>query len=665
MSDFPVLGGSPRFNEPPMLQKPKPVLADESVNSNELSNGHGMALSDDDCFNGKDDTAGSAADGTCEESSKDRQSWSGLRVAVDYFVRSGCCDMLTGFIVVCNIICMVVEADAGSLCEGPEGSCTPYYIHTANMAFIAIYTCELLVRAFAERSRFGYNQWNLLDVLIVSLAYVDLVLLVLQIESSAMFAFVRIFRLGRLLRFVKLLKPFPTLSKLATGLLATLRTVAWSFLLISGLLVVFALLAVELVQPASRHMAWAEKDWCALAFTSVLRSVIFFLQIHVAQDAWGDCTIPLMLNSPWTMALFAAALMLIQVGFVNLVLAVIIDSAHQAREQDALAQMEAKRKQEEVNLKGCLELMQCMDESRGLSLDKLLLGFDDDAEIQKTLMALDIGRNDLTAIFELMDSSRTGFLSCDEFINQLQKAQTQDIRVQMLTLKLHVKNVSRMLEHDLRSVGTSIKALELRSEEVLSTVQTIHTSICSATSGLTAAHAVQAQKQPVNRADSETLEDSSKVMFASGAAIETDAAGILSSLQRQLRDLGQDMEFRLEALSREATDHASVLAKGTSLLSTTVQMAAHFLDREPKWSSRTRGYCTPGRGGTDRPSSREVAPPRSSGPGGELPDTPLPPCSPDPPTELVRGSALFRGIGGQGKPVAANGTAMPEGAVKV
>ena len=75
-------------------------------------------------------------------------------------------------------------------------------------------------------------------------------------------------------------------------------------------------------------------EFCLAAFSSIFEAIVIYFQTLVAGDSWGQCMIPIVHHHPWTILFFAAALITVTLGFMNLILAVIVDNATKAREGD-------------------------------------------------------------------------------------------------------------------------------------------------------------------------------------------------------------------------------------------------------------------------------------------------------------------------------------------
>merc|ERR1712194_635100 len=194
-----------------------------------------------------------------------------------------------------------------------------------------------------------------------------------------------------------------------------------------------------------------ENEFCALAFSSVTRSVIFFWTTLVAGDAWGTCILPLIAKMPLSFVLFAAALVSVQLGFMNLVLAVIVDRAAEARELDALEAREKKKIADEASMEIWRRLMQAMDlDSNGtVSLEELLTGAEEE-EMKEKLEDMNLEADDLEDLFYFMDCEEDGALDYHEFVNAFHKAQSQDVMIYLMHSRLQMSKMaittSRKLE---------------------------------------------------------------------------------------------------------------------------------------------------------------------------------------------------------------------------
>mmetsp|Transcript_70937 Transcript_70937/g.178884 ORF Transcript_70937/g.178884 Transcript_70937/m.178884 type:complete len:729 (-) Transcript_70937:50-2236(-) len=344
-------------------------------------------------------------------------------------------DSVMGLVIFTNIVLMIMETDASASCE-KEDNCVPKWLDVCNYILLGIYTVEVLMRIFVLRCRFLVYGWNLLDLCIVLIGLLGLCLSSESGEEASKINILRMFRIARVVRVAKILKRFPTLSNMIAGFTGAMQAMFWGLILILILLVGWSLLAVELIHPINAKLQ--EKDeYCAEAFTTVLRATLIFFQTLVAGDSWGNCALAIIKEQPFTFVIFSLALVTVQLGFTNLVLAIIVDKASEARELSKDDQIKQKMSDQNDKLDMCRELMHSLDADASgcLTMEELMEGYRD-PEIRDTLDELTIGKDDLKRLFQLMDREQSGHIGYDEFVDNLYKAQTMDMRMYLLNMKL-------------------------------------------------------------------------------------------------------------------------------------------------------------------------------------------------------------------------------------
>jgi len=356
-------------------------------------------------------------------------------------------DYVIGAVVIFNIITMIIEADAGAGCLATKSEgCVPYWIEVTNVVLLAIYTVELVLRLFVHRMGFFLCRWNILDFIIVVCGLLGMILD--DVEIFKRVSILRLLRVARIIRVAAILKRFPVLMHFIGGFIGAMQAMFWGMVLILTLLVMWSLMAVEVIYPESLKLELAEDDICRDAFSSVFRSTLTFFQTLVAGDSWGACAIPIINRAPQTYLLFAMALVTVQLGFTNLVLAVIVDKANEARETEREERRKETRHHEAECLNKWAEIMNSLDTDASGTISKaeLLTGYKN-KEIGDQLEELNIGSRDLSDIFELMDSEDSGEVPYTKFIECFRKAQQQDARVYMMFLQLRLQSIeSRLLD---------------------------------------------------------------------------------------------------------------------------------------------------------------------------------------------------------------------------
>lgn len=99
----------------------------------------------------------------------------------------------------------------------------------------------------------------------------------------------------------------------------------------------------------------------------------------------------------------------------------VVEKAAEARENDQERKMQQKEKEREQNMIELAVLCDRMDEdgSGALSLKEMLHGFDTDVNFKSLMAFMDIERDDMQTIFQVLDSDGSGEVDYVEFCHHL------------------------------------------------------------------------------------------------------------------------------------------------------------------------------------------------------------------------------------------------------
>jgi len=130
---------------------------------------------------------------------------------------------------------------------------------------------------------------------------------------------------------------------------------------------------------------------------------------------------------------------------MNLILAVIVDSAAAARENDMAEKTRQKQKQLLEQKMQLLNLCAAMDQddSSSISLDEVLKAWDVSDEFHEVMVQLGVQRNDLVMIFKLLDTEDDGDVDYKEFVDQLYQLCTGDVRMMIANMRLNLQDYVR------------------------------------------------------------------------------------------------------------------------------------------------------------------------------------------------------------------------------
>eukprot|EP00931_Biecheleriopsis_adriatica_P006604 TRINITY_DN10798_c0_g1_i2.p1 TRINITY_DN10798_c0_g1~~TRINITY_DN10798_c0_g1_i2.p1 ORF type:complete len:542 (-),score=114.71 TRINITY_DN10798_c0_g1_i2:146-1771(-) len=357
-----------------------------------------------------------------------------------------------GAVIVVNFVLILVEADVGAnptCTNGGDVGCAVEVLQLLNVVLLVVYMGEAAMRIYVYRWDYFKNPFDLFDFFIVLVGAVDLlVVLVLRSAMLPGMQMLRLFRVARLVRAAKLLRIFPDLKAMIRGFAQAMGAMLWGFVGIMIMLLMWAVLAVELLNDTNRELD--SDEYCKHMFSSVGAAALMFWQTLVAGDSWGACAIPLIQASPASFIVFAGALVTIQLGFTNLILAVIVERAQEAHERGKAEEVAQVSRQRDAAGSRLMEICEEIDvDGDGkLTLKELMFAYEAHPELRAIFQTLDIDEKDLETLFSLMDVDDSGDLTYEELVGCIHKSDHDDIKRQVMMLKLSVESIClRMRQH--------------------------------------------------------------------------------------------------------------------------------------------------------------------------------------------------------------------------
>jgi len=331
------------------------------------------------------------------------------------------------------------------------------WLYPTNMAMLILYSVEALLRLFVERMGFFRSRWNCLDFIIVFLGWLNVIL---SSVMNSKFAFLRFFRIARLLRVLRIFIAFRELYLLITGLWGAMKTIAWGGLMLFSMLTLWSIVVVDFIHPWNTMINYEDCDRCHSGFQSVMESSLTLFQQIVAGDSWGQISVPLILERPWTAFILISIMMTISIGLMNLILAVIVERAAEARTKDIENRLKEKEQEQAKQKSKLLSLCKDMDSDGNgtLSLEEFLFAYENAVDFRTALELMDIQREELKSVFKIVDTDGSGDVSYMEFCDQLHQIQTRDTRTMLTFIKLNVSELRDRVEVMITDVATLTKA---------------------------------------------------------------------------------------------------------------------------------------------------------------------------------------------------------------
>eukprot|EP00931_Biecheleriopsis_adriatica_P004555 TRINITY_DN106201_c0_g1_i1.p1 TRINITY_DN106201_c0_g1~~TRINITY_DN106201_c0_g1_i1.p1 ORF type:complete len:648 (-),score=125.04 TRINITY_DN106201_c0_g1_i1:12-1682(-) len=343
-------------------------------------------------------------------------------------------------------------------------ACNSEVLTGLNYFFLTVFTFEAALRIFVLRMEYLLSRWDLFDFLVLLMGYVDLILSASFNDSKGVPGglMLRLFRIARLMRATKLLRVFPELHAMVNGFFSAMSAMWWGFIMITVLLLMWSVLAVELLYSVSREVH-GDTHECSESMSSVFTTMLLLFQTLMAGDSWGTCSLPIIRAVPGSIFIFGGSLFTIQLGFTNLVLAVIVEKAQEARETDRQRLVEKKNKKRAEAEKKLSAMCQeiDIDQDGSITMEEFFQAYEDHEDMRECLQMLDIDKSDLECLFHLMDADDSGELTYAELIDCIHKSDTNDLKRQMMLIKLQVEDVwVRVRDHMQESLDLIVRKLD-------------------------------------------------------------------------------------------------------------------------------------------------------------------------------------------------------------
>jgi len=377
-------------------------------------------------------------------------------------------DYIMGIIILFNMVVIIIETDESAASDDPVST----WIPIAGWSILVIFIIELIARLFLYRYHFFRDEWNVFDFVIV---VTDFVFSVCGLIFGSVFpvSTLRVFRLSKLARISKVFRVFPELRLMMAGLIGSMRAIFWGMILLTFILLVWAIVAVQFIHPLNKELpemgAYRQCERCHRAYASVFEATLTFSQQIVAGDSWGEASIPLIEHHPWTAFYFMGVFLTVGMAVLNLILGVVVNVAQRAHD-DLKVEMEDEERMKKMethnHLLGiCKDLDK--DDSGQLSKEELEQGFREREDFRNSFIEMDLQEEDLEIVWTILDSDRSGTVSYSEFVSQIYKLRNSDTQFMLAYIKYYITIIKNSISDQMvRQQEEILQANEKVEEEI-------------------------------------------------------------------------------------------------------------------------------------------------------------------------------------------------------
>jgi|ERR1712194_704290 len=294
--------------------------------------------------------------------------------------------------------------------------------------FLFWFVIEALLRIIADGKSAFQSSWFRFDIILVTGGVITSWIAVPIIEASggnnsisnfSQLLTLRILRLLRTVRAFRTMSAFSELCRLCNGLLRSLRTMLAVVLLVAVAIFSFAILGVDLITYSEKLAANEETRMIVESRFSSLPQFMLTLSQFTTADSLAGVYYPLCEVQPLLGFYFVSLWMVITVALMNLVTAVIVDSALSLGREEADERISTNRK---ILARNIVNLSNMFDR-----IDKDGSGSVTLQEIQKMHKAGEltfpqditemVDPDHLVGMFEFLDKDKSGEVDKDEFVD--------------------------------------------------------------------------------------------------------------------------------------------------------------------------------------------------------------------------------------------------------
>lgn len=342
-----------------------------------------------------------------------------LRVMLLTILSSPVFDVCMACVLAINLVMLGVETvtskDLGRV---------PAYARFCEYGCLAIYLVELVCHLFLHGRHCMRFAWFRLDAFTIGAGVIDITL---RTFPEMFFdnhtrpddlILLRMLRLSRMVRAVRLLVNIKPLYMLVHGMQSSFTTLMWTFVIVAALVYIFGIVGYELIKedlsddPVFKEVYRKHFSNFGLLTLTLMRAVTL--------DSVADIYTPVIVAAPWLSTYFILFILTASISLMNLVTAVLVETARQTASQDAKARKASMKNRAKVMIPQLEALFCAMDTNRSgeVELREVL------AAPQWVLDQLEAlsNRTDIEEIFKVLDYDGSGTVSIAEFLDGVMRA---------------------------------------------------------------------------------------------------------------------------------------------------------------------------------------------------------------------------------------------------
>lgn len=368
---------------------------------------------------------------------------------------------------------------------------TPTLVVRLSDICLLMYTLELClflaVHGICIVKKLWRDVFFMIDVGVLLCGYVELLLSLTGMgEFFGQLGMLRLLRVARVLRLTRLLRKSTSLKelrRLLTMMATCMKALGWSFLICFAVMTFWAMLLVEIVHPIVKESGveyFGDCTQCLRATSSVMEANLLLFKTVIAGDSWGQIAVPVIEDHPETAIIFVGSQLTLVFGVLNLIVAVVVDTFAEARQNDLVNLAEELEQDMAADQRSLQKIFNRIDSdgSGEVTLAELVEGARRDPEFRSRLQVMDIDEVDLQQLFEMIDIEGQGHVNVMEFVTPLSRW-VRDSKTAPRFVKYNMMRLMRRHEEFVGSVDARFELLAVHLDEMNYVLRYLSGTSCS------------------------------------------------------------------------------------------------------------------------------------------------------------------------------------------
>lgn len=389
------------------------------------------------------------------------------------------CVQSPAFHGVCSIVILLnaiyiglnAQMEMAKFLEGKDGSA---FFLIADILFSLWFLVEIIVRCIAGPWLWFFGpewRWNTLDTVLVFFSVLD-VLLSFQASfqasggvsdsSPSSLSSTRILRLARfvrLLRLVHAVRIFHTLRIVVLGIVDSIKSMSWVFLVVVSIVYAFAVLFLQGVVEFVATAGADDPEATDLIdnFGDVFSGMLTLFMVITGGVDWSDVLRSLKNTSWFYQFVFILYVFLMFFAVLNVVIGAVVNSTADICHNDRDALVKSNQKRFEKSAKKLKEFFEeaDVDNSGMLSWEEFSTHLESDA-VKLHFQALEMEVAQARSLFKILDADGSDGVGLDEFVSGCMRLKNQakglDIRLLMYQNEIAFTRIKKSMDSTLGSI---------------------------------------------------------------------------------------------------------------------------------------------------------------------------------------------------------------------